>query len=204
MCSGLSLGYKLAASAGVEHRRLLQEFRDRGWPLHSRSAAMTHANRKRAAFSDEEARELWRRYDAGESAAALAREAETYPTVVRDAIRRVGGEIRSASDAARRCTLDEHVFDLLTPGSAYWLGMLITDGSVSKARRVGPRGSPTVKLALKRLDRPHIEAFRAFMGSSHKIDDRYVLVRGTKCPTSAIAFASSTLASRLASSWEPP
>lgn len=190
---------RLAAAARVEHRRLLQEFRDRGWSLRSRSVVMGHANRKRLAFTDEEARELRIRYEVGASADELARERGRHPTAVRDAIRRVGGTIRSANDAARRCTLDEHAFDALTPPSLYWLGILMTDGSISKATTAGPNRSPTIKLALKREDRPHIEAFKRFMRSSHRVYDGRGRVERKWCPTSEIGFSSRIVADRLAS-----
>jgi transposase len=63
--------------------------------------------------------------------------------------------------------LREDAFETITPESAYWLGMLYTDGSVSGDDRNGY----TTELLLQRGDRKHIEKFRDFMRTTAKIED---------------------------------
>lgn len=60
--------------------------------------------------------------------------------------------------------------------AAYWAGFLMADGCVSTN---GGRGGRHVILALSEVDRGHVEAFRAFLGSDHVIQE----IPGRACPT---------------------
>lgn len=60
----------------------------------------------------------------------------------------------------------EDAFDVLTEESAYWLGMLITDGCVSWPKN---RPSPRIFLRQAERQRAHVERFRAFLGASNAI-----------------------------------
>lgn len=62
---------------------------------------------------------------------------------------------------SRKKTVDEHVFDTATPESAYWIGFLMADGSVSD------QGFLTLGLSIK--DAKHVEKFRDFLRSNHKL-----------------------------------
>lgn len=62
-------------------------------------------------------------------------------------------------------TLNENAFSQLTNESAYWLGVLMADGSVDHQR-----GVSRLRLGLK--DTELVEQFRAFLGSNHPIKDR--------------------------------
>lgn len=48
--------------------------------------------------------------------------------------------------------------------AAYWAGFLLADGCVSHRS-----GSPELHLSLAEVDRGHVEKFKAFLGSGHKI-----------------------------------
>jgi len=63
--------------------------------------------------------------------------------------------------------LREDAFETITPESAYWLGFLYTDGSISGDEREGY----TTELLLQRGDKGHIEKYRDFMRSSSKVED---------------------------------
>lgn len=62
-------------------------------------------------------------------------------------------------------TLNENAFGMLTEESAYWLGVLMADGSVDHLR-----GISRLRLGLK--DTELVEQFRTFLGSNHPIKDR--------------------------------
>src|SRR5581483_9565308 len=62
--------------------------------------------------------------------------------------------IRSANDYDREAPCRHDFFDVIdTPEKAYWLGMMITDGSVSR--------NDEIILSLHERDSVHVEAFRA-------------------------------------------
>ena len=68
---------------------------------------------------------------------------------------------RDPSAAHRRLPLNQAAFATpLTEEAAYWVGFLLADGTVSGA---------TVKLGLAPIDRGHVERFRDFLGSGHKL-----------------------------------
>jgi hypothetical protein len=64
----------------------------------------------------------------------------------------------------RTCTLNEAVFDIITEESAYWAGFLFADGNISYKN-----GMAVIALHVKETDLLHLEKFRVFVGSSHKV-----------------------------------
>lgn len=61
--------------------------------------------------------------------------------------------------------LNEAAFDVITEESAYWIGFLMADGCISQIRGWTPR----VSLSLAIYDAAHVEQFRAFLKSSHRL-----------------------------------
>jgi hypothetical protein len=59
--------------------------------------------------------------------------------------------------------VDERAFDTITPEAAYWLGLLMSDGSVLHIP------SPNIVLQLTTPDEYQIEAFKSFLKSKHKV-----------------------------------
>lgn len=102
------------------------------------------------------------RYASGMSANRVARAMKCSVGFVLSAARANGLVIRPPEERHTLHTLNEAAFDAETDEAAYWVGMLITDGNVSR------RGH-YVTLGLQERDRAHVEAFRRFLGSSHKI-----------------------------------
>jgi hypothetical protein len=90
----------------------------------------------------------------------------------------------------RRCSLNESVFDKLTESSAYWIGFLIADGNISYKK-----GIPIIALHLKEMDLQHLEKFRTFLGSTHKIGSYVSKVRGNR--SYSISFSSERIADTL-------
>ena len=70
---------------------------------------------------------------------------------------------RVPRDFPIRKKLDQSVFSILTPESAYWVGILMSDGYIIHNRKVG----------LGMTDKEHIEKFRDFLKSTHKIGIKY-------------------------------
>jgi len=69
---------------------------------------------------------------------------------------------RSISEAKRSCTLDEAAFDHpdTNEDAAYWIGFLMADGWVWRNR---------ISVAVSGVDHGHIETYKRFLNSSHKI-----------------------------------
>jgi hypothetical protein len=98
---------------------------------------------------------------------------------------------RETRSKMRTCSLNEAVFDILTEESAYWTGFLMADGNISYKREI-----PIIALHLKEADLSHLERFRTFVGSSHKIG-HYNNKRwgNTSC---SLSFSSERIANKLA------
>lgn len=67
----------------------------------------------------------------------------------------------------RKHLVNESAFDSVSEESAYWIGFLIADGTITVPTPKQP--TPSVRLQLAVCDLGHLEKFRAFLGSTHKI-----------------------------------
>ena len=101
-------------------------------------------------------------YAAGSGAPEIAAKYNIDHSIITGWVRKAGGRVRAISEANRRYTLNQRAFATLTEESAYWLGFLLADGSVSAAR-------PTLTLALARKDVGHVESFQRFIGTNRPI-----------------------------------
>lgn len=72
-------------------------------------------------------------------------------------------------------SFNEKAFDVINDESAYWLGILLADGSVHIKN--DSKKSHYLELCMK--DKEHIEKFRNFLSSSHKISKRTVKSNGS-------------------------
>ncbi len=92
------------------------------------------------------------------------------------------GVSRTLSVAKRKYWLNENAFNEQSGDAAYWLGFLITDGSIGKSE-----SSYILSLQLAEKDREHLEKFKAFLGADYPI--RKILPRtGPKSFNSGIAY----------------
>lgn len=80
----------------------------------------------------------------------------------------------------RRYTIDEHVFDVLTPDSAYWAGYLLCDGNCTNENKV--------RICTASYDRDLVEKFREFVKSPDRPIRDFVL--NDKYPNSSFEFRS--------------
>lgn len=123
------------------------------------------ATRPVQAFSNEQEKEIARQYRAGLCSKELARKYKVDPSTITGVLSRQGVEGRSNHDTHMRCSLNENAFDILTPESAYWAGFLMADGNIFYQKGCKAK----LSLGLSAKDRVHVEKFRSFLGSSHKI-----------------------------------
>ena len=105
------------------------------------------------------------------SSEEIARQFGVSGPAIRGTLRRLGGEIRSAEDAHRTKPLNEAAFDALTPEVCYWLGALMTDGSVCPDKT--GQSSPRVELTWKAEDVEHLKTFGEFMGGGERLTRRW-------------------------------
>ena len=97
----------------------------------------------------DKAAEIVPRYLAGESGDSLGAEFGIAGRTVRELVRRAGGTVRDGCPVQR--PLRHDAFDVLTPEAAYWLGMMFTDGTISRRT-----GQASIALGLKECDRGHL------------------------------------------------
>lgn len=77
-------------------------------------------------------------------------------------------------------TVNVSIFDNLTEEGAYWLGILASDGSLSRDRN-------TITLCLKAEDKGHIQKFIKFMGFSGEEKFKWGSCKGKKYPNYYVA-----------------
>src|SRR5579859_3912965 len=94
----------------------------------------------------------------------------------------------------RPCELNEAAFDDAGEEAMYWAGFLMADGTVFHARRT----QPVIRLSLNEGDAGHVESFRAFLGSTHKIGHGVREGFSESQPTASLAVASARLVEALA------
>lgn len=115
-------------------------------------------------LTTEQKSEVVRRHIDGESPKVIAADfSVTYAAVY--SILRTRGLNRSNSEAQSVVAYDRKAFAANSPDANYWTGFLMADGAIVH------RGTaaPTVALVLSDVDLTHIEKFRAFLHSGHKI-----------------------------------
>ncbi len=61
-------------------------------------------------------------------------------------------------------------FDEITEESAYWAGIMMTDGCLSfRVRKGNPGGEKAISLTLTESDKDHVEAFKKFIQTTNRI-----------------------------------
>jgi hypothetical protein len=130
------------------------------------------------------------RYEAGETYTSIGNDLGVSNVAVRNLLVRRGVVSRDRSDCQRRISLREDAFEKITPGSAYWIGFLMADGTVVKNE---------VAVVLSEKDANHVMKFRLFMGSGHAVTPiRSQLVKGYSAkPTLRYSFKSTIVVSDL-------
>ena len=115
---------------------------------------------ERKKFTDEQANEIINRYNTGENSTKLAKEFEVAHTTILRTLHLYGQKIRNPPERHRRLKLNQFAFSKTTPDSAYWARFLMADGNVRENM---------VSVHLGVCDVSHLEKFKTFLGSEHKI-----------------------------------
>jgi hypothetical protein len=100
----------------------------------------------------------------------------------------------------RKCQSNEHAFDVVTEESAYWIGVLMTDGNICfKKGKNGRIMGHVISLALQERDLMHLQAFQRFIGSSHRLYHRVNYKTIVPSKSYELSFSSPKMASTLVS-----
>jgi hypothetical protein len=116
-------------------------------------------------LSAEQKSEICIRYQNGENSEKLSFDFDVTPVAITGILKRRGVSVRSQNEAQKKYALDEAAFDEINEDSAYWVGFLMADGCILETGT----SSPEIRLVLSEKDREHIEKFKTFLGSTHKI-----------------------------------
>lgn len=83
--------------------------------------------------------------------------------------------------------INSFAFSKITRDSAYWLGIMLTDGYINKTNGF--------ELTLK--DKEHIEKFKTFLKSKHIIQERKTIINGNECINYRISIKDAQIVSDL-------
>lgn len=119
-------------------------------------------------FTISEEKEIIQQYQDGKSMAALGREWKCDPSTVKNILNAYGFQGRSLSEARRNFlnyTINENIFEAIdTPDKAYWLGVMYSDGYISKAKYTNKFG-----ISVAEKDKQWLEKFKEFLNYNGEI-----------------------------------
>lgn len=121
-------------------------------------------------LTKEQREELINDYAAGLSTSALSKK---YPIGQQGAHRFLQRRKLTRPQWVRQCSVNETAFDESIPDALYWAGFLMADGCISATERFkGKSARAEIHLVQAAVDIGHVEKFRKFLGSTHKITQR--------------------------------
>lgn len=100
-------------------------------------------------------------YALGHSTEWLGRKYQMSARTVAAIVRAAGANVRPTG-RARVHSVNDSAFDTISEESAYWAGFLMADGCLTS------RGHQII-LGLAECDRSHVEKFRDYLGSTHRV-----------------------------------
>ena len=89
-------------------------------------------------FTIEEEKKIIEEYKQGSSLAAVGKKYQCDPSTVKNILKAYGEPTRNYSEARRNALgykINENCFSVDTPDSAYWLGVMYSDGYITKANQ---------------------------------------------------------------------
>lgn len=120
-------------------------------------------------FTIEEEKKIIEEYKQGSSLAAVGKKYQCDPSTVKNILKAYGEPTRSYSEARRNALgykINENCFSVDTPDSAYWLGVMYSDGYITKANQY----TNFFGLTISEKDAEWLEKFKQFLGYSGNIN----------------------------------
>ena len=120
-------------------------------------------------FTIEEEKRIIKEYQEGSSMAKLGKKHSCDPTTISNILKAYKIPARNLSEARRNFlnyTIKEDIFENIdTPDKAYWLGVLYSDGYISKAGQY----TNIFAISVSEKDKEWLESFKKFLGYSGNI-----------------------------------
>lgn len=121
-------------------------------------------------FTIKEEKEIIQQYQEGKSMAALGRAWGCDPSTIKNIMKAYGVSGRTLSEARRNYlnyTINEDIFSKIdSPDKAYWLGVMYSDGYITKTEHTNKFG-----IAVAERDRNWLEKFKQFLNYSGEIKE---------------------------------
>lgn len=120
-------------------------------------------------FTIEEEKKIIEEYKQGSSLAAVGKKYQCDPSTVKNILKAYGESTRNYSEARRNALgykINENCFSVDTPDSAYWLGVMYSDGYITKANQY----TNFFGLTISEKDAEWLEKFKQFLGYSGNIN----------------------------------
>ena len=119
-------------------------------------------------FTIEQEEKIIQKYKDGESLAKIGKEFSCSPTTVKNILKEYNIQTRNFSEARRNYlsyTLNENIFESIdSQDKAYWLGVMYSDGYISKKKYTNSFG-----LSVSEKDLEWVEKFKTFLGYNGEI-----------------------------------
>lgn len=120
-------------------------------------------------FTIEEEKKIIEEYKQGSSLARVGKKYQCDPSTVKNILKAYGESTRNYSEARRNALgykINENCFSVDTPDSAYWLGVMYSDGYITKANQY----TNFFGLAISKKDAEWLEKFKQFLEYSGNIN----------------------------------
>ena len=113
-------------------------------------------------FTIQEEKEIIKEYEKGNSLAAVGKQFKCDPSTVKNILKAYGVKTRNLSEARRNVLnykINENAFSVDSPDSAYWLGVMYSDGYISKTNKY----TNYFGLTISEKDSHWLEKFKSFL-----------------------------------------
>lgn len=118
-------------------------------------------------FTIVEEKEIIKEYLSGDGSTILGKRWECNPSTITNILKAYKIPIRTLKQARRtKISLNENVFkEIDSPEKAYWLGMMYSDGYITKSNSY----TNYFAISLKESDKEHLEKFKKFLNYSGNV-----------------------------------
>jgi DNA-binding transcriptional regulator WhiA len=136
-------------------------------------------------LSDAQKHYILTNYRLGRNTVELARDVGFSQASVYRFVKLSGEPMRTPSEANSRFVVGVNIFTAWSPASAYWLGYLLADGSISKRT---DSNTYNLRLTTQKSDEPHLQKFLNCLESNHPIrtEERYLRKYDRRYPQAVV------------------